>query len=149
MRKLFIGLLSLGFILTSFTLFNGNTDSSTAKAPANSQINFQNITLDQALKLAKKEHKKVFINAYAVWCAPCKRMQNMTYKDANVAKYFNDHFVCLDIDVEKGNGPQIAQRYGVRAHPCLLFVNTDGSLNKTILGFYDGNALLAQVKQVK
>lgn len=147
-NKLIIGLFSIGFILTSFTLLNPN--NKTDKSPkAKTEINFQNISLEQAIQKAKKEHKTIFINAYAVWCAPCKRMQNMTYKEAAVAKYFNENFISLDIDVEKGNGPQIAHRYGVRAHPCLLFVDENGNLKKTILGFYDGKALLAQVKEIK
>lgn len=148
-NKLFIGILSIGFILTSFTFFNLNDSSESRVASASSEIDFQNITLEQAIQTAKKEKKTIFINAYAVWCAPCKRMQNITYKESAVAKYFNDNFISLDVDVEKGNGPQIAQRYGVRAHPCLLFVDENGNLKKTILGFYDGKALLAQVKQIK
>lgn len=149
MKKLFIMLVSLGLILPSLPL--NSSSQAYAEAPeSNKEINFQKLTLNQAIQLAKKEHKLIFINTYAVWCQPCKMMHQQTYHEGAVADYFNKHFINLDVDVEKDNeGRAIAQRYGVKAHPCLLFVNEKGQLVKTILGFYRGSQLLAQVQKIK
>lgn len=114
----------------------------------NDAIHFQKLNFQNALNLAKKEHKKVFINIYAVWCGPCKMMQSKTYNDASVSSYFNQHFINLNIDVEHNpEGMPIARKYGVHAHPCLLFINPDGSLAGKIMGYYQGEKLLAMVKQ--
>lgn len=148
MKKYFLGFIAITFILCSFTLLkptqnevlNDNTQ----------EIIFRKISLDEAIKLAKKENKKIFLYAYTDWCQPCKMMQSTTYKDAEVAKYFNSHFINMQVEVEKdANGPDIARRFNVRAHPCLLFVNSDGTLNTTILGYYKGKDLLAKVKEIK
>ena len=40
-------------------------------------INFQQLSLSAALKKAEKEHKKVFIDVYAVWCGPCRQFTPM------------------------------------------------------------------------
>ncbi|KAA3624690.1 MAG: thioredoxin, partial [Bacteroidetes bacterium] len=37
-------------------------------------IEFLHLTWDEALELAKEEEKIIFVDAYAVWCGPCKRM---------------------------------------------------------------------------
>lgn len=129
--------------LTSFS-----TSNSTLETPLESSINFQNLTLQKALNLAKKQHKKVFINVYATWCGPCKMMMAKTYTNATVGSYFNQNFVNINLDVEHNpEGMAIAKRYKVMAHPCLLFLNPDGSLAGKIMGYYQGESLLAMVKQ--
>ena len=40
-------------------------------------IKFQNLSLEQALKKAEKENKKVFVDVYATWCGPCKYLSGV------------------------------------------------------------------------
>ncbi len=35
----------------------------------------------------------------------------------NVGDYLNAKFVCIKIDAEKGEGPELAKRYQVKAYP--------------------------------
>jgi thiol:disulfide interchange protein len=37
-------------------------------------IQFFGGSWDEAIETAKKEHKLIFMDAYAEWCGPCKRM---------------------------------------------------------------------------
>ena len=52
---------------------------------------------------------------------------NVFPKDA-VGEYFNARFVNIKLDAEDEdvNGPEIGDRYGIRAYPTLLFLNPTG-----------------------
>ncbi len=86
------------------------------------------------LKKAKAENKIVFVDAYTTWCGPCKMMSNTIFPTKEVGDVFNKNFINAKIDMEKGEGPQIAQKYGIRAYPTYLFVNGDGELVHRGLG---------------
>merc|ERR1711991_559909 len=91
-------------------------------------------TLKQALKKAEKEGKYVFLDAYAVWCGPCKWMEANTFRDKEVGKKFNKSFISVKIDMEKGEGPAIAQKYRVRAYPTMFVLNSKGEVPEKNFG---------------
>jgi thioredoxin 1 len=104
------------------------------KTDSSDGIQFSSMTFDEALAEAKKTNKLIFLDAYAEWCGPCKYMANNTFKDKDVAALFNKHFINLKIDMEKGEGPSLAQRYQVRAYPTLFFINSRGEVVKKVMG---------------
>lgn len=86
------------------------------------------------LKKAKAEKKIVFVDAYTTWCGPCKVMSKTIFPQKEVGDVFNARFVNAKIDMEKGEGPEIAKKYGVKAYPTYIFVNGDGELVHRSLG---------------
>ncbi len=86
------------------------------------------------LKKAKAEKKIVFVDAYTTWCGPCKQMSKNIFPQKEVGDVFNARFVNAKIDMEKGEGPELAKKYGVRAYPTYIFVNGDGELVHRSLG---------------
>ncbi|MDZ4844129.1 MAG: thioredoxin family protein [Chitinophagales bacterium] len=88
----------------------------------------------EALKEAKSENKLLFVDAYAVWCGPCRWMANNVFPDEQVSKYFNENFINYKLDMEKGEGPKIAQNYKVTAYPTLLFIDSEGNVKHRVLG---------------
>ncbi len=88
----------------------------------------------EALKEAKSENKLLFVDAYAVWCGPCRWMANNVFPDEQVSKYFNENFINYKLDMEKGEGPKIAQNYKVTAYPTLLFIDGEGNVKHRVLG---------------
>ena len=78
--------LKLPFLLT-FSLFFS------LFCQAQSGIEFFHGSWDEALELAKKEHKAIFMDAYAEWCGPCKRMAKNIFTQKEVGDFFNKHFI--------------------------------------------------------
>lgn len=109
---------------------------------AQQEIQFHTGAWADALAKAKTENKLIFLDAYAAWCGPCKMMARQTFTDASVAQYYNANFVNAKIDMEKGEGPDLAQRYEVQAYPTLLFVDGNGTVVHRALGFHNKDQFL-------
>ena len=88
-----------------------------------SGIRFFHGTWDEAITLAKKEKKKIFVDFYTEWCGPCLNMSLTVFVLPQVGDVYNKNFICLKIDAEKGEGKELAKRYGVNSYPTYIFVN--------------------------
>ncbi len=131
------GLGILTIVLVALIAMTSSTKSETG-------IEFSHITMKKAQEKASKSEKLIFIDAYTDWCGPCKRMARTTFKDAEVAIFFNEEFINLKIEMEKNpEGNDIARKYGVRAYPTLLIVDSEGNLVKKTIGFKTKDQLLA------
>lgn len=96
-------------------------------------IHFNKISFEKALIKAEKEDKLIFIDAYTVWCGPCKIMARNSFPNRAVGELYNANFINLKIDMERGEGAGIAKTYNVMAYPTLLIVDSNGKIvNKTI-----------------
>jgi thiol-disulfide isomerase/thioredoxin len=105
-------------------------------------IEFFRGSFKEAVERAQKEDKLIFMDAFAEWCGPCKRMAATTFKDEKVGKFFNDNFVNIKVDMEKGEGPELAGKFPVRAYPTLMFINGKGELEKQSVGALDATGLM-------
>lgn len=97
---------------------------------------------EKALKQAKEEEKLIFVDAYAQWCGPCKKMAKDVFPQERVGEYFNSHFINLKMDMENGEGPEFGKEYPVRGFPTLMFIKPDGELLHQVVGARDVNGLL-------
>jgi thioredoxin-related protein len=112
-------------------------------------IKFEHGSFAEALAKAKKENKLLFVDFYTSWCGPCKMMSKKIFPTQEVGEYFNDKFISLKIDAEKGEGPELAKKYEVSGYPTMIFFNGDGSENKRLVGGTpDANFFISFAKQV-
>ncbi|WP_374443986.1 thioredoxin family protein [Epilithonimonas sp.] len=105
-------------------------------------IKFEESSFASILAKAKAEKKLVFMDAYASWCGPCKLMEKNVFTDKNVADFYNQNFVNARIDMEKGEGRDIAMKYGVRSYPTFLFLNGEGEIVGKELGYIQSKEFL-------
>lgn len=112
-------------------------------------IKFDQSAFKDLLARAKKEKKLVFIDAYAVWCGPCKMMDKNVFTQKSVGDYFNKTFVSSRIDMEKGEGREIAQKFAVSSYPTFLFLNGDGELVSQNYGYMEPSLFLSMAQEVK
>ncbi len=100
----------------------------------NRSIQFNHASLDEILSQAAKENKMVFIDCYASWCGPCKWMAKNIFTNDTVADFYNKNFITAKIDMEKGEGVDIANKYGIQAFPTLLYLNASGEQMHRVCG---------------
>ncbi len=91
-------------------------------------------TWQQILDKAKKENKFIFLDAYASWCGPCKWMAKEVFPKKEVGDAINPHYISAKIDMEKGEGLELAKKYNVRNYPTYLFFDPNGELVHRSLG---------------
>ncbi len=121
-------LFSLLVLALGFSTATTAQTTASKNAVATTGIQFSQNSFDELLAEAKKEGKIIFIDAYTTWCGPCKVMSAKVFPDARVGAVYNAKFINAKIDMEKGEGPDLANRYGVAAYPTYLFVDGSGQL---------------------
>lgn len=143
-RYKFITLFLLGGIFLSGYLRPNFRRSATKD---DSHIVFIEGSFDEALKQAKTQNKYIFVDAYASWCGPCKMLKTNTFTNEKAAAFFNSTFVNVSIDMEKGQGPDLAAQWGIQAYPTLIIFNPQGKPVLGTVGFINASQLIQFAKQ--
>jgi thioredoxin 1 len=128
LKKCFAGILMLVLLLT---ILPGATNAQKQAAGDSKEIVFLEDAWGEALKQAAAQNKYIFVDAYATWCGPCKMLKNTTFKDKKAAEFYNKNFINVAIDMEKGQGPQLAAQWRMQAYPTLIIFDPKG---KPVLG---------------
>lgn len=105
-------------------------------------VNFEHLTWNEVLEKSRKENKPIFVDCYTVWCGPCKQMANVVFKEKKVAEYFNTNYINVKVDMEKGEGITLKNRYGVKAYPTFLFIDSNGEEIHRIVGSMPGDLFI-------
>lgn len=105
-------------------------------------IDFYKGSWAEALEKAKEEQKIIFVDAYATWCGPCKRMAKTVFTDKAVGEFYNAHFINMKLDMERGDGLQFRSTFSVTAYPTLFFIDWNGKLIQKIKGAKPVDAFL-------
>jgi len=99
-----------------------------------------------AIQLAKTEHKPVLFMCYASWCSHCNKMKSEVFKDTSVAHFFNSHFICAGMDMEKGDGVKWYQKLKLRNYPTFLFLDSTGTIIYRMVGEFTAPNFLNEGK---
>lgn len=139
MKKL---LLTTGFVILLNITFGFNVKAQETLSKSSTQINFIENSWTEALKKAARQNKYIFVDAYASWCGPCKMLKATTFKNNKVADFYNDNFVNVAIDMEKGQGPALAAEWGLQAYPTMIIFTSKGKPVSGTVGYIRANDLI-------
>lgn len=118
------------------------------------------LLLQNALSLAKKEHKNVFVWFTSTWCGPCKDLKKSIYDVYNI-DFFDKNYVLLPIysnefgakkSLENPGGRDLLKRYNgdTTGIPYWFILNTDGKKLHGAVGYsYDDDYLKGFMQVLK
>ncbi|MBB6108249.1 Thioredoxin-like [Mucilaginibacter lappiensis] len=116
--------------------FNGSSQTAQKSVDKKAnQINFIENSWSEALKQAAAKKKYIFVDAYATWCGPCKLLKATTFRNKDVIAFYNSNFINVAMDMEKGQGPELAAQWGLRAYPTLIIFDAKGKPVYGTVGF--------------
>ncbi|HMQ60609.1 MAG TPA: DUF255 domain-containing protein [Flavilitoribacter sp.] len=142
MKKVYLAL-SLGataFLVWAFV--NPQTNNTTA--PDHGAIKWY--SFEEAVALSAKKPKKMFIDVYTDWCGWCKKMDQSTFTDPQVAEFMNRNFYAVKFNAEqkelvqfKGHELKYMPNAGRRGVHELAYALLDGRLGYPSFVYLDEN----------
>lgn len=111
-------------------------------------IDFFHGTWEEALAKSKEEGKPIFVDAYAVWCGPCKRMAREVFTRKDVGEFYNANFINLKMDMEAEENMTFRQKYPVSAFPTLFYINGKGEVIRKLKGAQQAENFLKLGKSI-
>jgi thiol:disulfide interchange protein len=118
------------------------------KADNEEGIQFHKGTWNEALALAKKENKLIFLDIYATWCGSCKKLKKNTFSDEKVGQFYNSNFINVALDGEQAEGEILANQYHLTGYPSLLFIDSNGKVVVQSGGYQNSKDLIALGKSI-
>jgi thiol:disulfide interchange protein len=126
-------LLAAFYAHTAYRLF---ADRSPGRAPSAAGASADGWTsLEQALAIAERERRPVFVDLWATWCKDCLAMDQTTFEDARVKAALAAGYVRANVQAEDPDDPRvraILDRFGAIGLPTYVVLDPlarDGGLN--------------------
>jgi len=121
-----------------------------AQTEGQTGIRFDNSISWNAIKAkAKEENKYIFVDCFATWCGPCKKMDKEVYPVDSIGKLFSDNFLSVKVQMDStakdnedvkawyADARQLQDEYKIAAFPTFLFLSPDGKLVHRSMGYID------------
>lgn len=137
MRKFLLFVISL-------VAFSGISCAQDAKG-----VKWEDKSFKEVLKMAAEDENGrnlVFLDCYASWCGPCKYMASKVFTTEAAGNYFNANFINMKLDMEKGEGIDVADTYKIRLYPTFLILDPKGKELGRIEGGDEVEAFIQKVK---
>jgi thiol:disulfide interchange protein len=117
--------------------------SADTRAPAGREVRWHS-SLTEGMMLAKAEKKPLMVDFFSDRCGWCKVLDQRTYSDPEVRKCA-ERFVSVKLDV--GKDPAPAHQYRITGCPTILFMDGDGKVLHSVIGFRPAAPFLAEMQK--
>ena len=92
-------------------------------------------TFELAIKEAKKLKKPIFLDLYADWCHPCKKLARETFPYPSISRLLK-HYLVVKFNIETPYGRALLRHYRVRRFPTTLMLDSNGRELERVVGYY-------------
>jgi thioredoxin-like negative regulator of GroEL len=96
------------------------------------------LNVPEAIELSASSSRPVLVDVWAVWCAPCKTMEEKTWSNLSVQERV-ERFVALKVDADANE--VFTSRYDAEVLPATLFLDGEGRLITRLTGYADPSLL--------
>lgn len=103
---------------------------------------------ERALADATHDERLLVLDVGAYWCPPCHELDEKTFVDPAVGAWMREHAIPLHIDAEKGEGPDIVERYDIQAYPTILVLQGNGIEKGRLVDFIEPAALIKKLDAI-
>ena len=116
------------------------------------------MTLDEAVEAQKTTPKKIMMDAYTIWCGPCKMLDKNTFHNKEVSDYVNKNYYAVKFNAEgnetvtykgktytnpnfkpntsgRNSSHQLSGLFGIRAYPTIIYLDEEANLIAPIPGY--------------
>lgn len=130
------------------------------------------MTFDEAVAMQKKNPKPIFMDVYTDWCGPCKMLDKNTFQTKEFSEFINANYYAVKFNGEgntevnykgkkysnPGFDPNRKGRNSmheftgflkVEGYPSMYVLDKSGEIAQVIVGYYQTEQLLAELKNVK
>ncbi|MBW1616760.1 MAG: thioredoxin fold domain-containing protein [Deltaproteobacteria bacterium] len=118
-----------------------------SKASSNQEANITWHKYEEGIKLAKDQNKKIFIDFYADWCVFCKKMENETFANADIANYLNQNFIPVKVITD--NEKSLSLKYKITGLPSFIFLDEKTKRITKLPGFVSASNLMPILQFIK
>lgn len=126
------------------------------------EINWLSLTEAEAVQ-KENPHKPYFIDFYTSWCGWCTKMDQSTFKEAEVVKHINENYIPVKFNAESkedvtfkgkvykyvkasnGRGVNSFAYFSLQgrmSYPSYAVMNGEGETEKLLLGFMPKDKLI-------
>ncbi|WP_165759000.1 thioredoxin family protein [Niastella yeongjuensis] len=119
----------------------------------------EGLSWEQVKLKALNENRFIFVDAYATWCAPCKKMDKEVYSNEQVGNALNPQFISVRVQMDQTAkddqlvlkwytvAKQFETQYGIEGYPSFLFFGPDGKLVYKALGMRNATEFIELTKK--
>jgi thioredoxin-related protein len=109
----------------------------------------EGLSWQQVKEIAKKENKYIFLDCFATWCLPCKKMDKNIYTNDSVGIFFNEKFISIKVQMDKTDSDNayvkswyddasaLNKEYRITEYPSFIFLSPQGAILHKDIGYKD------------
>ncbi len=131
------------------------------------------MTMGEALAAQEKEPRKIIMDAYTVWCGPCKLLDKNTFTNPDLVNFVNENYYPVKFNAEgaeeinykgevysnpnhdparatrRNSQHHFASALGLQGYPSIVFFDEKGGFIQPIVGYFTAQQLEIYLKMIE
>ncbi|MGB4931522.1 MAG: thioredoxin family protein [Chitinophagales bacterium] len=110
-------------------------------------INFEPMSLEDALTESGKTGKPVLFMAYQSTCSHCEKMLNEIFPDTAVSNFYNANYINVKVDLlDQAMAKKYIKQFYITSFPTFVILNSKGETLYQFVGEFKGSEFVKQGK---